>query len=175
MSTGIQCLAATKSLKQYFLKTFFSQTMDESSLTVQFSELLQKMWCGQFSVVHPTKFKQALGTYYPQFKDCSQVRILSGNFISRSMFLDEFSNCASFFQHDCQEFLALLLDALHQQLVACSNEVSEEGDCARFKVSCVSRFSKLFSHKLKKLLLKNQVKIMSELLSAFFRKLWILE
>ncbi len=73
MSTGIQCLAATKFLVRFFIKKLSIQELDDSSLTMQFAELLQKMWSGQYSVVHPTKFKQALGAYYPQFKDCSQV------------------------------------------------------------------------------------------------------
>lgn len=73
MSTGIQCLVATKSLVRFFLKKLSDNDLDENSLTMQFTELLQKMWAGQYSIVHPMKFKQALGSYYPQFKDCSQV------------------------------------------------------------------------------------------------------
>lgn len=74
MSTGIQCLAVTKSLMQFFVhKLTMQQQFDENSLTMQFADLLQKMWSGRYSVVHPMKFKQALGAYYPQFKDCSQV------------------------------------------------------------------------------------------------------
>ncbi|XP_065212556.1 ubiquitin carboxyl-terminal hydrolase 4-like [Planococcus citri] len=107
MSTGIQCLVATTSLVRFFLKKLSASNLDENSLTMQFTELLQKMWSGQYSIVHPMKFKQALGSYYPQFKDCSQ--------------------------HDCQEFLALLLDALHQQLVTVSKEGFEDDDAFSFK------------------------------------------
>lgn len=73
MSTGIQCLAATESLVQFFVNKLSVQKLDENSLTTQFTELLQRMWDGQYSVVNPAKFKQVLGAYHPQFKDCSQV------------------------------------------------------------------------------------------------------
>jgi len=74
MSTGIQCLAATESLVQFFVNKLNVQKLDEDSLTMQFTELLQRMWNGQYSIVNPVKFKQALGAYHLQFKDCSQVR-----------------------------------------------------------------------------------------------------
>ena len=73
MSTGIQCLAATESLVQFFVHKLNVQKLEDNSLTTQFAELLQRMWNGQYSVVNPVKFKQALGTHHPQFKDCSQV------------------------------------------------------------------------------------------------------
>lgn len=72
MSAGIQCLVATRSLVHFYKKLCVND-LDDNSLTMQFTELLHKTWSGQYSVVHPMKFKQALGVYYPQFKDCSQV------------------------------------------------------------------------------------------------------
>lgn len=52
-------------------------------------------------MLRPIEFKQALGFNYPQFKD--------------------------FRQHDCQEFLALLLDNLHEQLntASCKSILSD--------------------------------------------------
>ncbi|KAJ9574660.1 hypothetical protein L9F63_008192, partial [Diploptera punctata] len=97
MASGLQCLAATSSLIQYFLAR---QPMAEKdnllSLTDQFASLLQKMWSGNYCVLRPVEFKQALGTNYPQV-------------------------------HDCQEFLALLLDNLHEQLntASCKSILSD--------------------------------------------------
>ncbi|PSN45203.1 hypothetical protein C0J52_07148 [Blattella germanica] len=102
MASGLQCLAATPSLMQFFLARPPTAEKDNShSLTDQFSSLLQKMWSGNFCVLRPVEFKQALGANYPQFKD--------------------------FRQHDCQEFLALLLDNLHEQLntASCKSILSD--------------------------------------------------
>jgi len=57
----------------------------------QFSDLAKRVWNGQFSVINPHQFKYVLGKRYAQFRDCSQ--------------------------HDCQEFLALLLDSLNDELL----------------------------------------------------------
>ncbi|XP_069684721.1 uncharacterized protein [Periplaneta americana] len=101
MASGLQCLAATPSLMQYFLTRPSTEKDNTHSLTDQFASLLQKMWSGNYCVLRPVEFKQALGINYPQFKD--------------------------FRQHDCQEFLALLLDNLHEQLntASCKSILSD--------------------------------------------------
>ncbi|XP_049763411.1 uncharacterized protein LOC126092050 [Schistocerca cancellata] len=101
MAAGLQCLAATPSLVQFFLSRNAAIKDDPHSLTDQFSLLIHKMWSGQWGVIRPFEFKQALGFNHPQFKD--------------------------YRQHDCQEFLALLLDNLHEQLNTASNK-SEHSD-----------------------------------------------
>uniref|UniRef100_A0A1B6DR09 ubiquitinyl hydrolase 1 n=1 Tax=Clastoptera arizonana TaxID=38151 RepID=A0A1B6DR09_9HEMI len=87
MSTGVQCLMATPALVKYFLE---QNDLMNDSLIAHLSSLTQKMWSGQYSSIQPTDFKDILGEHFPQFKD--------------------------FRQHDCQEFLALLLDGLHEQM-----------------------------------------------------------
>ncbi|XP_015120377.1 uncharacterized protein LOC107043396 isoform X1 [Diachasma alloeum] len=92
MAAGLQCLTATPPVLIHFLQM---QQEDEKSpppgsLMENFSSLLSKMWSGRYSVVRPFEFKQTLGAYHSQFKD--------------------------YRQHDCQEFLALLLDSLHEQM-----------------------------------------------------------
>nr|XP_018899838.1 PREDICTED: ubiquitin carboxyl-terminal hydrolase 15-like [Bemisia tabaci] len=107
MSTGLQCLIATSALVHYFLQKNVTLSLDsmKDTLAVQFSVLVEKVWSGQYSVIHPIEFKQTLGAHYPQFKD--------------------------YRQHDCQEFLALLLDGLHEQLnVASGKALVEEGNNA---------------------------------------------
>ncbi|KAK0164083.1 hypothetical protein PV328_002749 [Microctonus aethiopoides] len=92
MAAGLQSLTATPPVLQHFLD--LQQKNDKlpqpGSLIAHFSLLLSKMWSGRCSVVKPTEFKQTLGAYHSQFKD--------------------------YRQHDCQEFLALLLDSLHEQM-----------------------------------------------------------
>lgn len=89
MSAGLQALLSTDSLVTYFLS--FDNDGSEDTLIGQFSDLAKRVWHGQFSVINPYQFKNVLGKRYPQFRDCSQ--------------------------HDCQEFLALLLDSLNDELI----------------------------------------------------------
>lgn len=96
MSTGVQCLVATPSLVSCLLDADTSVPSD--SLTAQLAALTNKMWSGHFSSVQPADFKYSLGLHYPQFKD--------------------------FRQHDCQEFLALLLDGLHEQMNCANGKLS---------------------------------------------------
>ncbi|KAI8770642.1 CAunnamed protein product [Biomphalaria glabrata] len=90
MNAGIQSLVSCAPLVKYFCDNYILTDSNRHTLTTQFYILLCKMWSGKFSVVHPRKFKEYLGFYHSQFED--------------------------YRQHDCQEFLALLLDTLHEQL-----------------------------------------------------------
>lgn len=89
MSAGLQALLSTESLVSYFLN--FDGDGSEDALIGQFSDLAKRFWHGQFSIINPQQFKYVLGKRYAQFRDCSQ--------------------------HDCQEFLALLLDSLNEELL----------------------------------------------------------
>jgi ubiquitin carboxyl-terminal hydrolase 4/11/15 len=73
MASGLQCLAATPPLIQSFLSRSCVEKDNVHSLTDQFASLLQKMWSGNYCVLRPIEFKQALGFNYPQFKDFRQV------------------------------------------------------------------------------------------------------
>lgn len=77
MSTGLQCLIATSALVHYFLQKNVTLSLDsmKDTLAVQFSVLVEKVWSGQYSVIHPIEFKQTLGAHYPQFKDYRQVSV----------------------------------------------------------------------------------------------------
>ncbi|XP_065350294.1 uncharacterized protein LOC135946144 [Cloeon dipterum] len=124
MSAGIQCLAATPPLVRFFLsernKYADGNEHEEAScskgtstksdcshkLMQDFSRLLSDIWAGKERCISPDNFKSSLAVVHPQFKD--------------------------YRQHDCQEFLTLLLDSLHGQLneakkVDCKEESDMEG------------------------------------------------
>ena len=64
----------------------------KKQLSSHFGPLVEDMWRGGYKTMRPGSFKTALGERHPQFKGSMQ--------------------------HDCQEFLALLLDTLHDELMA---------------------------------------------------------
>ncbi|GFR71589.1 ubiquitin carboxyl-terminal hydrolase 4 [Elysia marginata] len=90
MNAGLQSLMSCAPLVKFFCEGYAVSDNNRHTLTAHFHLLLCKIWSGKFSVVHPRKFKDFLGMYHSQFED--------------------------YRQHDCQEFLALLLDTLHEQL-----------------------------------------------------------
>lgn len=87
-----QCLFNNSILVEYF-KGPREQVpaLPNNSLSSCFVTLLKSVWNNRLeSSIRPVEFKEALGHMHPQFRD--------------------------FRQHDCQEFLALLLGTLHDQL-----------------------------------------------------------
>ncbi|KAL4220399.1 hypothetical protein ACF0H5_020802 [Mactra antiquata] len=104
MNAGLQCLMSTMPVVKFLLGYYQNKRSIDETLLGQFQRLFVKIWSGQFSIVHPKDFKQTLGIYHSQFQD--------------------------YRQHDCQEFLALLLDSLHEHLnfKGCStNQLVEAG------------------------------------------------
>ncbi len=133
MNSGLQCLLATPSVVKFFLDDYkillkreedanaaeteasssgdrpegepsTSEAKAEAqaknlamvSLSKKFAPLVEDVWQGCYRKMRPSSFKDALGDAHPQFNGSMQ--------------------------HDCQEFLALLLDTLHEEMKAC-------GDC----------------------------------------------
>lgn len=45
----------------------------QGHLSLRFSTLVQKLWSGKFSALHPKAFKTTLGVLHPQFADNRQV------------------------------------------------------------------------------------------------------
>lgn len=90
MNSGLQCLFNNSNLTKFFLENYKYDTCSPETLCGQFASLVKKVWSGSGSL-SPSEFKKVLGLSYAQFLD--------------------------YRQHDCQEFLAILLDALHQQLL----------------------------------------------------------
>ncbi|CAD5124245.1 DgyrCDS12542 [Dimorphilus gyrociliatus] len=100
MNSGLQCLFNNSNLTKFFLENYKYDICSPETLCGQFAHLVKKVWTGSGSL-SPSEFKKVLGLSYAQFLD--------------------------YRQHDCQEFLAILLDALHQQLLEllCNSRTNE--------------------------------------------------
>ncbi|XP_042861119.1 uncharacterized protein LOC122246550 [Penaeus japonicus] len=90
MAAGIQCLVNTPPIAQYFFRHHHDNLNTKDSLAGQFSQLTNKIWCGKYSSLRPADFKDAFGQQWRDFRD--------------------------YRQHDCQEFVTLLLEALRKQM-----------------------------------------------------------
>ena len=92
MNSGLQCLLATPTIVKYFTDSFEldKDCFDIAVLVAKFQPLLRDVWAGDYNLLKPMSFKETLSMAHPQF--------------------------AGAHQHDCQEFLALLLDTMHEEL-----------------------------------------------------------
>nr|XP_053639106.1 uncharacterized protein LOC128693452 [Cherax quadricarinatus] len=99
MAAGIQCLVNTPPIAQYFFSHHHNNLNTKDSLAGQFSQLTHKIWCGKYSSLRPADFKDAFGQQWRDFRD--------------------------YRQHDCQEFVTLLLETLRKQM--CLTDDGGEG------------------------------------------------
>ncbi|KAL6988146.1 ubiquitinyl hydrolase 1 [Sarracenia purpurea var. burkii] len=96
MNSSIQCLVHTPKLVDYFLGDYRKDINIDNplgmngELALRFGDLLRKLWAPGATPVAPRVFKSKLAAFAPQFSGYSQ--------------------------HDSQEFLAFLLDGLHEDL-----------------------------------------------------------
>nr|XP_043625823.1 ubiquitin carboxyl-terminal hydrolase 8-like [Erigeron canadensis] len=96
MNSAIQCLVHTPQLVDYFLGDFRKDLNFENplgmngKLALAFGDLLRQLWTPGATSVGPRVFKSRLSDFAPQF--------------------------SGYNQHDSQEFLAFLLDGLHEDL-----------------------------------------------------------
>lgn len=96
MNSGLQCLFNNKRLIVFFLNEYLKNSskinLANNSLTSCFISLMKKVWnrTRDYSVIKPYEFKEIMSQNYSQFQ--------------------------GFRQHDCQEFLTLLLGTLHDQI-----------------------------------------------------------
>ncbi|XP_024985161.1 ubiquitin carboxyl-terminal hydrolase 8-like isoform X2 [Cynara cardunculus var. scolymus] len=96
MNSAIQCLVHTPQLVNYFLGDFRKDLNFENplgmngKLALAFGDLLRQLWTPGATSVAPRAFKSRVAGFAPQF--------------------------SGYNQHDSQEFLAFLLDGLHEDL-----------------------------------------------------------
>jgi len=97
MNAALQCLSHTTPLTRYFLSDLFKDDINLKNplgtggqLANAYEHLVKELWMGDRSSISPTKLKRAIALFAPQFAGSAQ--------------------------HDSQEFLAFLLDGLHEDL-----------------------------------------------------------
>ncbi|KAG7961553.1 hypothetical protein I3843_09G022800 [Carya illinoinensis] len=96
MNSSIQCLVHTTKLVDYFLGDYQKEINYDNplgmkgELALAFGDLLRRLWAPGVRPVAPRLFKTKLADFAPQF--------------------------SGYNQHDSQEFLAFLLDGLHEDL-----------------------------------------------------------
>ncbi|TIB82659.1 UCH-domain-containing protein [Wallemia mellicola] len=97
MNSALQCLSNTSELSVYFLSGLYSKELNPDNplgmsgqVAESFGQLVNKLWYGSSNSVAPREFKYTLSKFAPSF--------------------------AGYGQQDTQEFLAFLLDGLHEDL-----------------------------------------------------------
>ncbi|CAG8553628.1 6769_t:CDS:2 [Funneliformis caledonium] len=97
MNSVIQCLSGTVPFARYFLDGSYKRHINKTNplgtkgvLAEAFATLIRVLWSENYTFVSPVTFKTAIGRFSSQFSGTEQ--------------------------HDSQEFLAFLLDGLHEDL-----------------------------------------------------------
>merc|ERR1719409_496615 len=97
MNSALQCLSNTPLLTGYFLSERYQSEINRSNplgtngkLAEEFAGVMNSLWGSKYLHYSPTAFKKAVARHKPQFQGAEQ--------------------------HDAQEFLAALLDALHEDV-----------------------------------------------------------
>lgn len=97
MNSALQCLSHTDALVQYFTSKQYLGDINKDNplgmggeLAKAFGALMEKLWKGGASSISPRNFKHKMARCAPQF--------------------------SGYQQHDSQEFVAFLLDGLHEDL-----------------------------------------------------------
>lgn len=114
MNSALQCLSHCVPILRAFLSGDFEDDLNTENplgkggeMAQAFGDLAQKLWCGDVQHVSPEGFKRVLSHHATQFQ--------------------------GYEQHDSQEFLAYLLDMLHEDLNRVHNKpyIEEKEDAGR--------------------------------------------
>lgn len=97
MNSTLQCLSATIPLARFLLDGSYKQAINRTNplgtqgqLATALAGLVHVMWGEKYAFVSPVTFREAMARFAPSFR--------------------------GYDQHDSQEFLAILLDGLHEDL-----------------------------------------------------------
>jgi len=97
MNSGLQCIAHTVLLRDYLLKGYWRKELNLTSIhgmkgkmVKAFVKVLENLWGENDGPYRPTEFKSVISKHTPSFE--------------------------GYHQHDCQEFIASLLDGLHEDI-----------------------------------------------------------
>ncbi|KAI8639614.1 hypothetical protein BD408DRAFT_434945 [Parasitella parasitica] len=111
----VQCLSGTIPLARYFTSGVFKQHVNKANekgtrgvLVESFAGLVRSMWSENYNFISPMTFREAIMAFAPQFRNTDQ--------------------------HDSQEFLIFILDALHEDLNQnCNKRMTLVQDDAEFE------------------------------------------
>ncbi|KAI5696057.1 hypothetical protein M8J75_007481 [Diaphorina citri] len=97
MNAALQCVSNTRALTQYFTHRTHLYELNRTNplgmkghIAKRYGDLMNEIWSGTAKTIAPLKLRLTIGKYAPRFN--------------------------GFQQHDAQEFLAFLLDGLHEDL-----------------------------------------------------------
>ncbi|ORX50361.1 hypothetical protein BCR36DRAFT_583477 [Piromyces finnis] len=97
MNSGLQCIAHTTLLRDYLLRGYWKKELNLTSIhgmkgkmVKAFVKVLENLWGENSGAFRPTEFKSVISKHTPSFE--------------------------GYHQHDCQEFIASLLDGLHEDI-----------------------------------------------------------
>lgn len=96
LNAAVQCLSNTDVLREYFLRKCYRAEINRTNvlgskgaIAIAQGQLIQRLWCGKTSVA-PQRLRETVIKHAPQFQ--------------------------GYEQHDSQEFLNFVIDALHEDL-----------------------------------------------------------
>lgn len=105
MNAVLQCLSNTQELRDYFMESHFKDDLNQKNifgtggqLAISFAVLMKHLWSGAHPSYSPSKLKSLLS--------------------------DKLSQFSGFAQHDAQEYMSFLVDALHEDI----NRVRHKGN-----------------------------------------------
>ncbi|CAF2238816.1 unnamed protein product [Rotaria magnacalcarata] len=97
MNAAVQCLSNTRELRDYFLHSYHSLEINQvnplgmkGAMAEEFGKIIQELWCGKYSYIIANQLRDYAAKRHQEFV---------GNG-----------------QHDAQELLTILLDAIHEDL-----------------------------------------------------------
>ena len=107
MNSALQCLSHAFPLTKHFLSSNYKNDLNTlnhlgpcGKIADAYNSLLRELWMGNKISYSPTTLKRAIAMHASQFAGCAQ--------------------------HDAQEFLAVLLDGLHEDLNRIQNPIYEQ-------------------------------------------------
>ncbi|VDO34249.1 unnamed protein product [Onchocerca flexuosa] len=100
MNSALQCLSNTRPLTNYFIegrhKIDMKGSKSKGMVATEYANVVKELWSGKKRNIAPIKLRDAIKCAGPVFAERSQ--------------------------HDCQEFLSILLDLLHEDLNQIENK-----------------------------------------------------
>uniref|UniRef100_A0A915Q6R4 ubiquitinyl hydrolase 1 n=1 Tax=Setaria digitata TaxID=48799 RepID=A0A915Q6R4_9BILA len=100
MNSALQCLSNTRPLTNYFIegrhKDDMKRLKSKGIVALEYANIVKELWSGKKRNIAPIKLRDAIRCAGPVFAERSQ--------------------------HDCQEFLSILLDLLHEDLNQIENK-----------------------------------------------------